>query len=1139
VTTGAARLQAHQFELDGVLHDLLQMGSGKIRWDRKAVAGQPGDSTQVKAAPIDLHGGFGASHRVRRGTGSATNPTHHAYAQNVTSMFEGLLYPSPRVTYVDLSPLSNRARAFRIGGYFNSRIGGGAALRAIEDFEDGNVTEWSAGGTNAVAISGVGDQVYAGSYSLKATHGGSNLTLASWSPFLPVSNRKFARAQLYIPADWDGGQIFWLDGQADMDVRDAWQVVFGERAASSPLTLTTAVAGSAGRILYLDDVENTSTADGYGVGAIGSGSFADTPQYIREHNGQLYVSAGRYTFTVDPDLTLPVVSDSRDHGAASRARSSDVFGNILGVACGPAHVAEWLVGAMTAGVETGAESNETFVYTGAFVDWPVPAGVTSIATVTKGGDGQAGSGAAGVSGGMTTATYAVTPGQIIRIWVGASGANGGWGSISGGAGGGSPAGRGGGQSKFQIAGVDAGIAGGGGGGGGAGAAGGVGTAGTAGTAGSPGETSGPAGPYTHNAAYDGGNASGAAGGAAGNGGASLPGSAGAAGAGTAHGNGGIGGAVGMGGTGQNGGNGGDGGTGGAGGIGGGGGAAGGAGGGGADGAAGAAGAAGATGADGLGGGGGGGGGWNPATGRFGYGGNGAAGTDGATGAAGATGASGTSGTTGANSAAGGTATAFATNGAGNGSVVISYSTVETAQTPEGSSSWSQSEMYVDVYKTGTGGRLFAALANKVYNVLPGFDPLLSINYLPSNGEVISDISNPVRGLVEFNTALVAGTVRGPRAFDPNRGFQDVPLTNDTRLSASEYDGRAMLTTGPMLFHGTARGVQMIVPGRPPQAVGPEVLHYNNTPYKGMEWGVPDYLGEWMTWPAYIPESGDSVIFFARMRDQGDPGTGLVVWHDVLYLEGREARCVRMWGGSATRKPRLFFGAGTQANPFQMGWCDLDADGGPAPFTSDGQPATTGFIETPLDDFGLPGVNKSIERVEIPFVHEGDEYNYLTVAARPGHDGALVNLVKAQTGTNQERIDSEGFARVFVPTGSPVMSQEIALRITFRQATQAAAAQWLMLHGVVMLYYTEVPDEIYAISTVLDAKTTDLRIAEEKADVLRALMRVGPVHVRHGPGAVDQWVHVSAVNVTTVEVNTADKDDNRLGIELTMREVMTS
>jgi len=913
------------FELDGEVYDLFDLGAGRIKWERTPQAGQPGDSKQVKAAPIEMHAGFGASRRIRRSGGASSDPAHHNYAENVSAQYEGLVHPAPRITYLDMSSTgATRRRGFRIGGYANSRIGG----------------------------------------------------------------------------------------------------------------------------------------NGSGIGAIGGGQFSDSPWYIREFNGQLYVHCGKYTFTVNPDLTVPAASEVRVHGAGARARWSDVFGSKLGVALGRSANADWLLGSTSGASEvTGTPQTFTYMNTGAEQTLVVPEGVTE---VTVDAQGSQGGGALGGDGARTQTTLTVTPGETLRFYVGGqNGYNGGGAAgasssgYSGNVGGGATDIRQGGAlvaNRVVVA---------GGGGGMAGFA-----AGAGGDAGQVGQDAADGSFVT------GGN--GATQSAVGTGGSGAGGTAGAAGSAEAGGAGGFNG-------GEPGGGGGGGGY--------------------------------------FGGGGGG-----PGTSVF---------NDPSTDTY--PGAGGGGGSSYANPSVTDDTTYTTGYRSGDGQLIISFTPVLSAAAASGGPGWETAEIAVDVYRAGTAGRLFAGAGERVYNVLPDSSPLLAANYLPSAGEVITEESDPIRGIVEYSAALVAGTARTARTLDPSRGFQGVSLLPESRLSASEHDGRSMIAIGPILFHATTQAVYLFAPGRSPVTAGPEELAQNESPYVGPEWGVPDFMGKWLAWPAYFPQTGDSVIFFARMREQGEVGTGPIAWHDVLHLEGREARSVRYWGGTATRKPRLFFGAGTTANPFQVGWCDLGRGGAPDPFTSDGQPATSGFIETPLDDLGLPGVTKAVERVEIPNLRRADSDNYLTVQAK-ADAGSWTNLVKAQTGTNQERVTSAGFARVMSQVANIISGKEIAVRFNFVQAIVAIASNWLLMHGTPMLYYTEVPDTVDVIETLVDAKTADYKAADTYAASLAALMSGPYVSQKHGPDGVERYVHVIGASVTTVE-NNGTKPDNRLAIALTMREVL--
>ncbi|MFZ1453280.1 MAG: PKD-like domain-containing protein, partial [Ferruginibacter sp.] len=123
----------------------------------------------------------------------------------------------------------------------------------------------------------------------------------------------------------------------------------------------------------------------------------------------------------------------------------------------------------------------TFTYTGAMQTWTVPAGVTSITIDSYGAQGGAGNngnsnsgptaGGAGGLGTRATGTLAVTPGQVLNIFVGGAGTTGTGGFNGGGNGGNANAGGGGGASDVRFPGAttaDRIIVGAGGGGGGRG-----------------------------------------------------------------------------------------------------------------------------------------------------------------------------------------------------------------------------------------------------------------------------------------------------------------------------------------------------------------------------------------------------------------------------------------------------------------------------------------------------------------------------------------------------------------------------------------------------------------------------------------------------------------------------------------------
>ncbi|MSW94242.1 MAG: IPTL-CTERM sorting domain-containing protein, partial [Actinobacteria bacterium] len=79
-----------------------------------------------------------------------------------------------------------------------------------------------------------------------------------------------------------------------------------------------------------------------------------------------------------------------------------------------------------------ASSQESFTTPG-LTSWVVPSGVTQITVTAVGGGGGGGGGGAGGAGCAVVSTFAVTPGQSIRLFIG----GGGGGNTGGGGGGGS------------------------------------------------------------------------------------------------------------------------------------------------------------------------------------------------------------------------------------------------------------------------------------------------------------------------------------------------------------------------------------------------------------------------------------------------------------------------------------------------------------------------------------------------------------------------------------------------------------------------------------------------------------------------------------------------------------------------------
>ena len=135
----------------------------------------------------------------------------------------------------------------------------------------------------------------------------------------------------------------------------------------------------------------------------------------------------------------------------------------------------WLPGVDELGLVPATSGEAEFVYSGVAEDWTVPAGVTEVRVAAWGAQGDAAD--AGLSdrggrGGFAEATLAVTPGEVLRVFVGGAGVDRSGGFNGGGTGGSTGGGGGGGASDVRQGGValaDRVVVAGGGGGAGGGA----------------------------------------------------------------------------------------------------------------------------------------------------------------------------------------------------------------------------------------------------------------------------------------------------------------------------------------------------------------------------------------------------------------------------------------------------------------------------------------------------------------------------------------------------------------------------------------------------------------------------------------------------------------------------------------------
>lgn len=440
---------------------------------------------------------------------------------------------------------------------------------------------------------------------------------------------------------------------------------------------------------------------------------------------------------------------------------------------------------------------------------------------------------------------------------------------------------------------------------------------------------------------------------------------------------------------------------------------------------------------------------------------------------------------------------------------------------------SASNVKRSVVRKGAGGRFFSAKDNLVFNVLPSQDITSSASYLPTSGEEITDETDPVRGLAEWARGLVASTARTVRTFDPDAGFQSRALLGNVRVSVSDYDGRALITVGEIMFDASPRAVWMFVPGKAPQKVGPELMSSNETPYVGGQPGVPDFDGEVLHWPYYFPTTGDSVIFRVEPREDGDPGTGPLAWNEELWLDDRECRVVKYWGGNATYKPRLFFGAGTPANPEQVGWVQLGRGGTPDIFDSGSVPALSAVLYGAIDDFGRPGVMREVERVEFPDILNADANNHLAVAISDDRGSTFKNLVVLNTGVaNDERITGTGFQQVFSDIATPSIPAGRWLGVRFTITQASGATTHLQYRGTPQLYVIERPAETSQVTTLLRLNSLTHEDSEVRLARLRAHKDGAKVPIAHGPGDVTAYGKV--LSVDEVEIDITDGAGNKTG-----------
>lgn len=448
---------------------------------------------------------------------------------------------------------------------------------------------------------------------------------------------------------------------------------------------------------------------------------------------------------------------------------------------------------------------------------------------------------------------------------------------------------------------------------------------------------------------------------------------------------------------------------------------------------------------------------------------------------------------------------------------------------------------MSAFRTAKAGRLFSAKDNLVFNVLAGQDPGSLASYLPTVGEEITDETDPVRSLAEFSRGLVAGTARTVRTFDPDAGFEGRSLLPSSRLSPSEYDGRALITIGETMLYATTRAVWLFQGGRRPEQCGPELVQQNESAFTGGEPGIPDFGGDTIWWPYYFPESGDSVIFAVRPRRSGEQGVGPFVWQPFLYVASTEVRCVYFYGGTSSIDPRLFFGAGTSSNVEQIGWVQLSKGGAPDVFTTTAQPARSATIFGAADDLGTPTTVKEVDRIELPDVLNVDQDNYVRFAVSVDDGDTYTDLVQENDGNSLDsRVIEEGFRALFPPRHDPIYGRRPKVRGIIIQAL--AATTFVQLRGDPILYISERPAMTDQITTILRLHgARDVEGVQATVERLSG-MQHRRVSLKHGPFDRDVEIVVTDVQMTEIEtpgVQGGDHSSSEYAAQVTWREVPVS
>ena len=317
--------------------------------NRVYVLGQEVADWVEDAASIVL---YGERHAVSRDQRIST-------AQGITDRGSAILdrYDLPRATY-ELWTNHIGLRAGMSIQVVHSKIPelykAGTNLHTNPSFEV-DTTGWTTFGTNTIERKSW--VAYIGTYSCKATYQDDTRFMTD-DVTLVGATQYYARAMLYVPGDWDGGDIRVLFNNfsddttsivttwtAGVSPTNAWFEIVAESTIGADLTgnilISTTSAPTAGRFIYIDRCflyAGTDAAlpyiDGDQPGCTWSGtahastSSRDPPVYIRRMRTDLLGADGdterRYHLWLDDE---PPTSESRARSNEHRITNTEVIVN--------------------------------------------------------------------------------------------------------------------------------------------------------------------------------------------------------------------------------------------------------------------------------------------------------------------------------------------------------------------------------------------------------------------------------------------------------------------------------------------------------------------------------------------------------------------------------------------------------------------------------------------------------------------------------------------------------------------------------------------------------------------------------------------------------------------------------------------